>query len=61
MEEEVTDSAIGFRIDVGIVFNVNKNIFTDINIGYLYASDTIEKESIKIGGLKTGAGVGFRF
>jgi len=61
MEEEVKDSAIGFRIDVGIIFNINKNIFTNLNIGYLYASDTIKKESIKIGGLKTGIGVGFRF
>ena len=61
MEEEVKNSAIGFRIDVGIIFNINKNIFTDINIGYLYASDTIEEESIKLGGLKTGIGVGFRF
>jgi opacity protein-like surface antigen len=64
MGEEFSDSAAGFRVDGGLVFNVTKKFFVEVSLGYLTASDTViddgEEYSIKLGGFRTGAGIGIR-
>ena len=60
MEEKVTGSALGFRLEGGIVFDLIKTFFAEMTIGYLKASDTVEGISIKLGGFKIGIGFGVR-
>jgi hypothetical protein len=65
MGMDYSDSAVGFRIDGGVLFNVTKIFFVEVSIGYLSASDTViddgEEYSVKLGGFRTGAGIGVRF
>lgn len=61
MDEEITDSAFGFRADGGIIFNLSKYVFIETSAGYLTASDTIEDKSIKLGGFKAGISIGLKF
>lgn len=62
---EYSDSAVGFRVDGGIVFNLTRIFFVEVSLGYLRASDTVidngDKYSVKLGGFRTGAGIGVRF
>lgn len=61
--EKFTNSgkAVGVRIDGAGIFKISDRLFTEISIGYLFASDTVDEISIKLGGLKGGVGIGFRF
>ncbi|MCP5108112.1 MAG: hypothetical protein GY950_32290 [bacterium] len=59
--EKLTDSAIGIRIKNGLIYRLNRTFFLEISLGYLTASDTIENFSIKLGGLRTGLGLGVSF
>ena len=63
LEDKTSTSSIGIRIDGSGVFKISDRFFTEISMGYLFASDRIEKVSkrIKLGGFKTGIGLGFRF
>lgn len=61
MEEESSGSAFGFRIDSSILFDIGKSFFFEITAGYLHASDSVDNISIKLGGIKAGAGLGLKF
>ncbi len=61
MGEELSDSAIGFRIDGGVIFNLGRIFYVEISLGYLEASDTIENFAVKLGGFRTGIGLGLKF
>lgn len=65
MGVEISDSAIGFRADVGIIYNITGTFFAEITAGYLSAGDTLtvfgEDVDIDLGGFKAGIGVGIRF
>lgn len=56
----LSDSAVGFRVDTGVFFRLGHLFIAEITVGYLSASDTIGDVSIKLGGLKTGVGLGIR-
>ena len=58
---EISDSAIGFRLDNAVTFYMNQSLFVEISLAFLTASDTIENRSIKLGGFKTGIGLGVTF
>lgn len=58
---EVSGSAMGYRLDGGINFDVLKNVFLEINAGYIAASDSVDNLSVKLGGFKAGVGMGVRF
>lgn len=60
MDTNVSGSVLGFRIEGGLVFNISKTIFTELTLGYLNASDTVEESTIKFGGFKTGIGLGIK-
>lgn len=59
--DEVSDSAVGLRLNNGVTFYMNQGLFVEISLAFLTASDTIEDRSIKLGGFKTGIGLGVTF
>jgi len=61
MGEELSDSAIGLRIDGGVIFNLGRIFYVEISLGYLEASDTIKNFKVKLGGFRTGIGLGLKF
>ena len=52
-----SDSAVGFRIDAGIVYDINRFLFIEIKLGYLNGS----KDTIKLGGIISSFGLGLKF
>jgi hypothetical protein len=58
---EISDSAVGLRLDNGVTFYINQRLFIEISLAFLTASDTIENRSLKLGGFKTGIGLGVTF
>ncbi|NIM16940.1 MAG: outer membrane beta-barrel protein [Candidatus Aminicenantes bacterium] len=58
---EVSDSAIGLRLDNGVTFHMTRHLFVEFSIGFLTASDTIDDITVKLGGLKAGIGLGVLF
>jgi hypothetical protein len=61
MSTEVSDSAVGFRAEGSVIFNIGKVFFLEVLAGYLGASDTIDEETIKLGGIGGGIGLGIKF
>jgi hypothetical protein len=61
MQEEVSDSAVGFRVDGSLIYRIGKSLFAGLSLGYLAASDDIEGVSIKLGGFKGGLLLGLKF
>ncbi|NIM11563.1 MAG: hypothetical protein GTO45_05665, partial [Candidatus Aminicenantes bacterium] len=66
-EGEVVDTfsesgnALGLRIGGASIFKFSDRLFTEISLGYLFASDKVNEISIKLGGLRAGIGLGVRF
>ena len=60
LDEELSDSAIGFRIDGGLIYRLSQSFFVDMTLGYINASDTIEglPTPVELGGFKAGIGLG---
>jgi tetratricopeptide (TPR) repeat protein len=61
LETEVKESAMGFDIQTGLVFNVGKSAFSEFSAGYMYASDMLTDKKVLLGGFHAGLGVGLRF
>lgn len=61
MEKSVSESAFGFRADLGLTFNFGKNFFAELFAGYMSGSDTVNDFSVKLGGVTSGVGLGVRF
>lgn len=59
--EDVSESTVGFHAEAGVYVNVLKNIFLDLNFRYIKADAKPFDETIKLGGLRAGLGIGFRF
>lgn len=59
--DSVSVKAVGVRIGGAGVFKISDRLFTELSVGYLFASDTIDDISIKLGGLRTGIGLGLKF
>ncbi len=58
--ESVDGSKLGLYLGSSIVYNFSNSFFVSFNFGYMGASDKIEGVSIKLGGIHTGIGIGFR-
>ena len=58
--ESVDGSKLGIYLGGSIVYNLSKSFFVTFNLGYLGASDEIGEVRIKLGGVHTGIGIGFR-
>ncbi len=59
--EKLSDSAIGFRIKNGLLYRLNRTFYVEVSLGYLTASDVVDDISIKLGGFRTGIGLGAAF
>ena len=59
--EEVSDSAIGFGLEGSLVLDLGGNFFGLVFLGYDYGTDDVGGVNIKLGGFKTGIGLGVRF
>ncbi len=57
----VSGNALGIRIGGAGIFKINHRLFTEISMGYLYATDNIDNISLELGGLKAGLGIGIKF
>lgn len=60
LDETVSDSAVGFRLDGELIVNLGKRLFAGVSAGYRYGSDTVEGAEIKLGGFVTGILVGIK-
>jgi hypothetical protein len=58
LDIEASDSAIGIVLNGILVYNLSDKIFLQAIFGYAHASDTIDEVNIKLGGFKSGIGVG---
>jgi hypothetical protein len=58
---EESSKSLGVKINSAGILKITDRLYTEISIGYLFASDTINEIYIKLGGLRTGIGLGLRF
>ena len=61
MGTSASGTAFGFRADAGLTYALFGPVFALAEVGYLYASDKIEGETITPGGFKAGLGLGVKF
>jgi hypothetical protein len=59
--EELSGTAQGFRLNLGMMLSISRNFFANISVSNLWASEKIEGVSFKLGGFKPGIGIGVRF
>ncbi|MDQ1350411.1 MAG: hypothetical protein QG657_713, partial [Acidobacteriota bacterium] len=59
--DKVTANTFGVGLEAAGIYKIDKHLFTEISLGYLFASDTVEEIEIKLGGLRAGIGLGLRF
>ncbi len=58
--EIVEGTKFGIYLGSSLVYNFSDTFFASFNLGYMGASDKINDVSIKLGGIHTGFGIGFR-
>ena len=61
MEEDVSSNRLGFRGELEGDYKISDKLFTGLKIGYIYGKDSVEDVDIKLGGVKIGAVLGYRF
>lgn len=59
--EDVSESATGYHIELGAYVYLFRGFYGDINIRYLKLDVEPFEEKIKLGGLRAGVGIGYRF
>jgi hypothetical protein len=59
LDESVSGSKLGFEGSIGLLL-MGKVAFAGLNLGYLYATDTVEDVKIKLGGARASVCLGFR-
>jgi len=60
LEMELKESAQGFSVETGLVFNLGKRFFSELSIGGLFATDVLPEKKVKLGGFKAGLGLGVK-
>ena len=61
LDTEVKGSALGFDLEVGLVYRLGKRLFTEFYTGYLYGSKLVLNKKITLGGFGVGLGLGMKF
>jgi hypothetical protein len=61
MGASASGTAFGFRADAGLTYALIGPVFAVAEVGYLYAADKVEGETVKPGGFKAGLGLGVKF
>jgi len=59
--EDVSESATGFHAEVGSYLNIIPGFYLDLNVRYASVNAKPFDETIKLGGLRAGVGIGFGF
>lgn len=59
-DREVSKAAYGGLAKVGFYLFLNERVFLDVFVDYLYIRANFQKH-INVGGVKAGAGIGYRF
>jgi len=59
--EKKKESGLGVRGNMAITYGIYKSFFTEISVGYLYATDKVAGTTVKLGGMMISLGLGFRF
>ena len=59
--EDISESTTGVHLEGGTYFHLAKMIYLDFNVRYSFATAKSSYEDIKLGGLRTGIGIGIRF
>ncbi|MCP4156215.1 MAG: hypothetical protein GY757_51355 [bacterium] len=61
MDLELSESVMGLRVNGGLMFRIARIFFIEASLSYMNAKDAIEGIDIKLGGFKSGIGVGIAF
>ncbi|MCP4150747.1 MAG: hypothetical protein GY757_23580, partial [bacterium] len=61
MDLELSESVMGLRVNGGLMFRIARIFFIEASLSYMNAKDTIGGIDIKLGGFKSGVGVGIAF
>ncbi len=56
-----SDSTTGFHYDAGTYITLGRRFYIDLNVRYVNADARPHDETIKLGGWRTGIGVGYSF
>lgn len=60
MEEKISASSFGFIVNVGLSYNFNRVVYTEIFAAYMAGSKELVRK-VKLGGVTAGIGIGIRF
>ncbi len=55
------ESGLGFKGNFSVAYGFYKNLYTEISLGYLYASDIVDDTRINLGGFRASLGLGLKF
>ena len=61
MEEDVNSNTLGFKAELEGDYKINDKLFTGLKIDYIYGKDRVEDVDIRLGGVKIGVVLGYRF
>jgi len=59
--EKFSESATSFHLEGGSYLNFIHRVYLDLNIRYIKADVAPYEETMKLGGVKAGIGIGYRF
>ena len=59
--EEDEQSGIGIRASLGVTYGLYKSLFSEVSLGFMYATEKVEDERINLGGFQLSVGLGLRF
>lgn len=60
LEMEFSQSVSGFEVNGGFIFNPGNTFFIEISFGYSYASEFAYDREFKVGGFRSGIGLGVK-
>lgn len=60
-QETKQENGLGFRGNFGVTYGLYKHVYSEMTIGYLYATDKVDDTTIKLGGLRLSLGIGLKF
>jgi hypothetical protein len=55
------ENGLGLRANFGVTYGFDKNLYSEVSIGYLFATDTVDTSRVELGGLRLALGIGLKF
>jgi len=59
--EDVSESTIGYHLEAGTYLTIFQRVYLDMNFRYIKADAKPFDETIRLGGIRAGIGIGFQF